>query len=192
GALALSPGLLKGAVIMNTGLNAPKEKRALSQAHATVKTPVVGELLLEVFVSIFDRLPELQGDPSSIPPSVSDLYGRPVLESGNAKAPVALMRMVPDGPDHQSAANMRTIEAYVQALDIPVELVWGANDPILGEALSVMAQNFPDAPVLETPAGHFLQEEVPEEIAAAIMRVVDKAQSDTETSAPQDAPGDEE
>lgn len=192
GALALSPGLLKGAVIMNTGLNAPKEKRALSQAHATVKTPVVGELLLEVFVSIFDRLPELQGDPSSIPPSVSDLYGRPVLESGNAKAPVALMRMVPDGPDHRSAANMRTIEAYVQALDIPVELVWGANDPILGEALSVMAQNFPDAPVLETPAGHFLQEEVPEEIAAAIMRVVDKTQSDTETSAPQDAPGDEE
>ncbi len=174
GVMALSPELIKGAVVMNTGFNAPTEERDLSAAHATVKTPVVGELILEVFGSIFDRLPGAQGDPASMPPEVTALYGTPVLESGNAKAPVALMRLVPDGPDHPSAEQMRFIEGYVKELDIPVELVWGMQDPILGPGLEPMKANFPDAQVTETQAGHFLQEEVPEEIAAAIMRIVEQ------------------
>ena len=47
GALSLSPELLKGAVLLNTGFGAPTRTGDLSPAHATVKTPVVGELLLE-------------------------------------------------------------------------------------------------------------------------------------------------
>jgi hypothetical protein len=56
GALSLSPELLKGAVLLNTGFNAPKANADLSPAHALVKTPVIGELLLEVIFSIFERL----------------------------------------------------------------------------------------------------------------------------------------
>ena len=78
GALARSPEVLKGAVIMNTGLDAPTEERDLSEAHAMVKTPVLGELALEVFGSIFDRLPEAQGNPDSMPAEVLELYGKPV------------------------------------------------------------------------------------------------------------------
>jgi haloalkane dehalogenase len=177
GALALSPDLIKGAVLLNTGFNAPTEKMDLSPAHARVKTPVVGELILEVFVSIFDQLPRMQGDPSSIPADVVELYGRPVVESGNAKAPLAMMRMVTDGPDHPSAEQMRFIESYVQGLDIPAEIVWGMNDPILGKGLQNMKQNFPGAPVTETQAGHFLQEEVPGQISAALLRVIDQIQT---------------
>jgi haloalkane dehalogenase len=176
GALALTPGLLRGAVLMNTGFNAPREQRDLSQAHATVKTPIVGELMLEVFVSIFEQLPNMQGDPASIPPEVSELYGRPVQESGNSKAPLALMRMVTDGPDHPSTPQMRVIESYVEGLDIPAEIVWGMNDPILGKGLPMMKSDFPKAKVTETEAGHFLQEEVPDEIAAAVMRVITRVQ----------------
>jgi len=176
GALARSPELLKGAVLLNTGFNAPKEEMNLSRAHAIVKTPVVGELMLEVFLSIFDRLHGMQGDPDSLPADVAELYGRPVLESGNAKAPLAMMRMVTDGPDHRSAAAMRVIERYVQGLDIPAEIIWGMNDPILAKALPLMKQNFPDSPVTETQGGHFLQEEVPVEIAAALLRVMDQIQ----------------
>ena len=176
GALARSPDLLKGAVLLNTGFNAPKEKMDLSRAHATVKTPVVGELMLEVFLSIFERLPRMQGDPDSIPADVVELYGRPVRESGNEKAPLAMMRMVTDGPDHPSAAAMRVIEQYVQGLDIPAEIVWGMKDPILARGLPLMKQNFPDAPVTETEAGHFLQEEVPVVIAGALLRVMDQIQ----------------
>jgi haloalkane dehalogenase len=40
-----------------------------------------------------------------------------------------------------------------------------------------MQKIFPAAPVTETEAGHFLQEEVPEAIAAAIMRLMDAVQT---------------
>lgn len=180
GALALSPDLLKGAVLMNTGFNAPTEEMDLSPAHARVKTPVVGELMLEVLVSIFDQLHKMQGDPSSIPTEVAELYGRPVKESGNAKAPLAMMRMVTDGPDHPSTEQMRVIERYVVGLDIPAEIVWGMNDPILARGLPNMKQNFPEAPVTETEAGHFLQEEVPAEISAALLRVIEQVQMSKE------------
>jgi len=176
GALAKSPGLLKGAVLMNTGLNAPAISVDISTAHAAVKNPVLGELMVEVLASIFENLPNVQGDPGSLPPDVLELYGRPVLESGNSKAPLAMMRMVTDGPDHESTPGLRRVEAYVQGLDIPVEIVWGMQDPILGKMLPFMQENFPDAPVTETQAGHFLQEEVPVEIAAALIRVLDRVQ----------------
>jgi pimeloyl-ACP methyl ester carboxylesterase len=172
GALALSPEMLKGAVILNTGFNAPSEPMDLSSAHARVKTPVVGELLIEVFVSIFDQLHRMQGDPDSIPAEVAALYGRPVIESGNEKAPLAMMRMVADGPDHPSAVQMRVIEKYVSTLDIPAEIIWGMNDPILAGRLPMMENNFPNAPVTRTEGGHFLQEEVADEIAAALLRVL--------------------
>ena len=174
GALSLSPGLLKGAVLLNTGFNAPKVNADLSPAHALVKTPVIGELLLEVIFSIFERLKSVQGNPDSWTSEVAELYGRPVYESGNSKAPLAMMRMVPDGPNHQSAPSMRLIEEYVNTLEIPTEIVWGENDPILGRALPIMQQNFPNARLTKTTAGHFLQEEVPNEIAEALIRVIEE------------------
>jgi len=149
----------------------------LSSAHALVKTPLVGELVVEALSSVFfTRLAQVQGDPASMPPEVMGLYRRPLEDSGNGKATLALMRMVADGPDHASSPALRNIERYVEGLDIPVELVWGMNDPILGRGLPFMQTMFPTAPVTETEAGHFLQEEVPEIIAVALMRIVDKAQ----------------
>ena len=176
GALSLAPGVLKGAVVMNTGFRAPREPMDLSRAHALVKTPLVGELVVEALSSVFfTRLAQVQGDPATMSSRVMDLYRRPLEDSGNAKATLALMRMVADGPDHASSPALRHIERYVEGLDIPVELVWGINDPILGRGLPFMQKMFPTAPVTETEAGHFLQEEVPEIIAAALMRIVDKA-----------------
>ncbi len=174
GALSFSPDLLKGAVILNTGFNAPTINVDLSPAHATVKTPLIGELILEVFFSIFERLGGVQGNPESWTPELVELYGRPVMESGNSKAPLAMMRMVTDGPTHPSTSSMIKIENYVKTLDIPAEIVWGINDPILGKALPRMQENFPKAPVTKTDAGHFLQEEVPAEIAEALIRVINR------------------
>ena len=184
GALARSPGLLKGAVVLNTLFTAPTEDVDLSAGHATVRPPLVGELLLEGALSIFERLPAMQGDPASIPPDVVALYATPVESSGNAKAPLAMMRMVSDSPDHPTSRPMRAIERYVSSLDVPVEIIWGTNDPILAKNLPTMRQLFPDAPVLETESGHFLQEEVPAEIAAALMRVVDLVNAPAPISAP--------
>ncbi len=178
GALSLSPGVLKGAVLMNTGFRAPRAPMDLSRAHALVKTPLVGELVVErMSPMFFKRLAEVQGDPATMPTEVIDLYRRPLQQSGNAKATLALMRMVADGPDHASSPALRDIERYVEKLDIPAELIWGMSDPILAKGLPVMQKMFPTAPTTETNAGHFLQEEVPDIIAAAVMRVVSAAQS---------------
>ena len=177
GALSLSPGVLKGAVVMNTGVRAPRVPMDLSRAHALVKTPLVGELLVEAMSPLFfTRLAEVQGDPATMPPQVMDLYRRPLQDSGNAKATLALMRMVADGPDHASSPALRDIERYVEGLDIPAELVWGMNDPILARGLPFMQNMLPTAPVIETEAGLFLQEEVPEIIAAAVLRIVERVQ----------------
>ena len=177
GALSLSPGVLKGVLVMNTGFRAPRKPMDLSRAHALVKTPLVGELVVEALSPVFfTRLAQVQGDPATMPPEVMDLYRRPLEDSGNGKATLALMRMVADGPDHASSPALGDIERYVEGLDIPAELVWGMNDPILGRGLPFMQKMFPTAPVTETEAGHFLQEEVPEIIAAALLRIVDKAQ----------------
>lgn len=172
GALMRSPGLLKGMVLLNTGFSAPKEQMALSRPHAIAATPIIGEILLEKVVSVFDRLHKVQGEPSSIPPEVAALYARPLRASGNVKAPLALMRMVLTGPDHRSAKPLREIEAYAASLDVPTEIEWGMRDPILARLLPKMIALYPKARVTETEAGHFLQEEVPEQIAAAITRVV--------------------
>ena len=180
GALSLSPALIKGAVLLNTGFGAPTEPVNLSVPHAVVKIPVFGELMLEAIFSIFDGMHRTQGDPDQLTADVANLYGKPVLESGNAKAPLAMMRMVPDGPDHPSAPAMRMIKSYVQGLDIPAEIVWGMRDPILGRGLPAMKKFFPEAPVTETQGGHFLQEEVPVEIASALLRVIDQVQTSKE------------
>jgi len=78
--------------------------------------------------------------------------------------------------------QLQVIRRLARDLDIPVEIVWGMNDPILGRALPVMQANFPDAPVTKTAAGHFLQEEVPQEIAEAIQRVYARTLQDASTT----------
>ena len=64
-----------------------------------------------------------------------------------------MMRMVPDGPDHRDAAAMRKIEEYVKTLQIPVEIVWGMKDPLLGKGLSAMEKIFLMLPLLKLKRG---------------------------------------
>jgi haloalkane dehalogenase len=50
----------------------------------------------------------------------------------------------------------------------PAALVWGGRDPVLGRLGPRHQRMLPEARVTITDAGHFLQEEVPGEIAEAI------------------------
>lgn len=183
GALSLSPDMIEGVVLMNTAIFAPTEKMSLSTIHDLVRTPILGELLIENVSSAFNGLDTVQGDPASIPEAVKELYGRPVEESGNKKAPLALMRMVPHEPQHPSTEPMRKLVTFVRNLDVPTEIVWGMNDPIAGGALPAMQEHFPHARVTKTDAGHFLQEEVPDLIADAILRVHDQIQAQATANA---------
>ena len=80
--------------------------------------------------------------------------------------------MVPTGPQHPTSPYLRKVQSWGKTFRGPVRLVWGLKDPILGRALKNMRGLFPEARVTETQAGHFLQEEVPEALAEAILAVV--------------------
>ena len=179
GALERSPELLAGAVLLNTALGAPTESVELNPQLQAILAPVPPAAELALTVSIFDQLPGAQNDPSSLSPDVLDLYRRPVVESDNPIGALSILRMAATGPEHPTAEVLRAIDSYTAQLDVPAEIVWGINDPILGNRLPAMVAVFPNAPVTETNSGHFLQEEAdsPEVIAAAIQRVHEKIQA---------------
>lgn len=176
GALARSPELLEGAVLLNTALGAPTGPVELNPQLQGILAPLPPEAELAVSVAIFDQLPGAQNEPDSLSSNVLDLYRRPVAESGNPIGPLSILRMAATGPEHPTAEVLRAIDAYTAQLDVPAEIVWGLNDPILGGRLSELTATFPNAPVTETNSGHFLQEEgdSPDAIAAAIQRVFEQ------------------
>ena len=59
----------------------------------------------------------------------------------------------------------------MESYDGPAAIVWGDRDPVIGRLRNRVSRLLPQAPVTSTDAGHFLQEEVPAEIATAIREV---------------------
>lgn len=173
-ALASSPEMAAGAVILNTVLDAPKVDRDIALPLKIMDTPIVGEIFLEGIVSIFNQLQGLQKDPNSMPADVIALYAKPVQNSGKAKGPLALTRMAVTGPDHPNAYHFVTIEKYLSNWNGPAEIIWGNADPILDKRLGDIKTLFPNAKTVELDEGHFLQEEAPEAVTTAIQRVAGK------------------
>ena len=87
-------------------------------------------------------------------------------------APLALARMVQNGPEHPSLEPLGRSQAFVQTFAGPVQVVWGTRDPVRGRVVGFVEKLLPKAKMTRTPAGHFLQEEVPAEITAAVREVV--------------------
>jgi GNAT superfamily N-acetyltransferase len=65
--------------------------------------------------------------------------------------------------------------------------VWGERDPILGRVKGRVQRALPSAELTTTQAGHFLQEEVPVEIASAVRRVAEKIAADADGVGPPSA-----
>ena len=111
-----------------------------------------------------------QGDKTSIRGQVARAYRLPLR--GFPSAPLALARMVPDSFDHPSIRELQRCEEVIHAFEGPSAIVWGNRDPVLGGVRTHIERLMPNADVTQTDAGHFLQEEVPDEIAAAICKVM--------------------
>ena len=171
GALSRSPYQMAGMVVLNTVLDAPRAQRDTPATLKVVQTPVLGEFIMEGFTSMFAFLPGTQNDPDSMSPDVLALYSRPLNEDGNGKGPLAFMRMSVLSPENPDKQILQATEDYIRNRPVPTEIVWGMNDPVLGTRLDEMQALLPWASRVETEAGHFLQEEAPEEIAASIQRI---------------------
>lgn len=170
-ALADRPGLAKGLVVLNTVVGPPRPGFRPSAFHRVARMPIVSDLLFRGLGIPQVALHVVQGDRSSIRGDVARAYRFPLRGLARNAAPLALARMVPDGPDHASIEALERCQAFFEAFDGPMEIVWGESDPVLGRLVSHLERRKPGVRVTRTPAGHFLQEEVPAEIAAAVRRV---------------------
>jgi haloalkane dehalogenase len=131
----------------------------------------VSDVLFRALGFPLRSLHKVQGDARSISGEVARAYRFPLRGLANNVAPLALARMVPNQPTHPSMEPLARCQAFFESFAGSVEVVWGERDPILGRVLSWIEKLKPQARVTRTPAGHFLQEEEPQAIAAAIRAV---------------------
>lgn len=170
-ALADRPRLARGLVLLNTVVGPPGPRSRPAFFHRLARMPVVSTLLFRGLGIPQTALHLAQGDPKSIRGDVARAYRYPLRGLSHNATPLALARMVPNGPDHPSMAPARTCQAFYEGFEGPLEIVWGERDPVLGRAIRHLERLRPGVKVTRTGAGHFLQEEVPVEIAAAVRRV---------------------
>ena len=168
---ARNPEWVSGAVFANTAIAAPTRQPRTTAFHRFANMPVVSELFFKGLMFPIGVLHKAQGDPRSIGAAEKQAYRYPLRAYGDRVAPLALARMVPLTLDHPTVRTLEETDAWARQFTGPVRLVWGVRDPILGRSLEKMKALFPDAPVTETEAGHFLQEEVPQVLAEAILDV---------------------
>ncbi|HEX6203987.1 MAG TPA: alpha/beta fold hydrolase [Thermoanaerobaculia bacterium] len=173
-AAALDPERYAGLVLANTSVVLPPRLRGTA-FHRFARRPLVSDVVFRLFGFPQNALWKVQGDPRSIRGATARAYRRPLGGWRRRVAPLALARMVPDGEQHPSVPALRRGEAWAKGFRGPMALVWGERDPILGRSLARHREAFPEAPVTVTAAGHFLQEEVPDELAAAIRDVAARA-----------------
>lgn len=171
GALASSPRVRAGLVVMNTALTPPRPGFRATAFHRFARLPVVSDVAFRVFGFPQFGMRFTQGDRASISGHVARAYTYPLWRLRDNVAPLALARMVPNDFDHPSIEPLRRCQEWIERFDGPAAIVWGDRDPVLGRLRSWMEKLFPTAPVTRTDAGHFLQEEVPEEIASAVRDV---------------------
>jgi pimeloyl-ACP methyl ester carboxylesterase len=160
-------GRVAGLVLGNTSVLLPRRPRG-TWFHRFARFPLVSSLSFRGLGFPLRGLNLAQGDRGSISGSVARAYREPLRSWRRRSGPLGLARMVPDRLEHESVPALREIDGWARAFQGPVGLVWGERDPILGRALKRHREVFPQAQVTTTQAGHFLQEEVPEELAAAI------------------------
>jgi haloalkane dehalogenase len=169
------PERVVGMVLANTSVLVPARPFRSKSFHRFSHLPIVSDAVFRGLLFPVPVLRRVQGDASSIGPRETLAYAWPLRHLQDRAAPLGLARMVPDAESHPSTAVLDEVGAWVASWEGPAALVWGLADPILGRALSRHHLALPQASVRETEAGHFLQEEVPEVLAEAILEVAQKA-----------------
>jgi haloalkane dehalogenase len=172
-AMATRRERMRGLVLGNTALSPPHPQFKPTLFHRLSQLPVASDLLFRGLGFPLRVLHTSQGDRSTIRGDVARAYRWPLPYA--TPAPLALARMVPDRHDHPSVPSLEKTHELFATIEAPISLVWGTKDPILGRVINHLERTRPDAKVTRTQAGHFLQEEVPTELADAIIDVAGRA-----------------
>ena len=172
---ARNPDRIRGAVFGNTSIRVPDRPPRVTPFHRFSHTPVISDLAFRHLNLLVRNLHRAQGDRSSIGPNERRAYLYPFPKLADRAAPLALARLVPTDLASPTFRTLQEANDWARSFKGPTRLVWGLRDPILGRTIHGMKKLFPNAEVTETEAGHFLQEEVPEELADAILKTMRNA-----------------
>jgi len=172
GALADRLDRLRGLVLLNTVVGPPRPGFKPTGFHRFANAPGLSDLVFRVGGFPQNLMTLAQGRKTSIVGRAALGYMWPLRRLRDRAAPLALARMVPDSLDHPSVPALQRSHEAVLAFTGPTAIVWGTRDPVLGSVIKHLERLLPDAHVTRTEAGHFLQEEVPGPIAAAVRRVL--------------------
>ncbi len=171
-ALARCKVKIKGLIILNTGVAAPKAPYRISKFHSFVNKRILPDLLFNICGYPMYSLHKVQHDKSSITGEVAKAYRYPMRQDKSKWASaLRFARMVPNSDSHPSYGLFKEVEKFCREFEGPVEAVWGTKDPILGRGLKKVVAVFKGISVEEVEAGHFLQEECFVSIAEAIKRI---------------------
>jgi cis-3-alkyl-4-acyloxetan-2-one decarboxylase len=170
-ALADRPTRAAALVLANTVIGPPRPGFRPTLFHRFARLPLVSDAIFR-----FSGFPQnvmrfTQGDRRSIAGEVARAYRWPLRRLPDRVAPLALARMVPNDARHPSIAPLARCLEFVDGFAGPIAIVWGDRDPVLGRVRSFIERRLPQATVTRTSAGHFLQEEVPDALAAAVRDV---------------------
>jgi haloalkane dehalogenase len=161
-------------VILNTGIGvrAPSEEwlrfREFVRRVGTDLVP--GQLVRITCVT------ELDDD-------VVEAYNAPFPTPESKAGIVAFPELVPTERDHPSAAKMLEVRSALEQWERPALVLFSDSDPIFTPAAAErLASRIPGAGPAEivSGAGHFLQEEKGEEIAARIIRFLSEPETSSE------------
>jgi haloalkane dehalogenase len=99
-------------------------------------------------------------------------YGAPFPSREYLTAAAVFPRLVPIRPDYPGAYENRVAIEQLRTLDIPALLIWGGGDPVLGHLEPHLRAIFRNVapPITIADAGHFIQEDAGEEVAAQILK----------------------
>ena len=180
-AMAQTPERVRGLVILNTVVCPPRIGFRPTLFHRFGRVPLLSDLVFRGLGFPLGWLHTAQGDRSSIRGATARAYRWPFVYDRDNSAILALTRMVPNNQKHPSIPGLQAVEAFVRGFRGPSGIVWGDKDPVLARAFRRTHAALPHAKVWHTAAGHFLQEEVPDVIAAAIRWVDDQLGATTPT-----------
>jgi haloalkane dehalogenase len=150
-------------VILNTGIGGGA---APSDTWLRFRT-VVRELGTDLDIG---RLVEA-GTASGLDDETRAAYDAPFPTPGSKAGVLAFPELVPTEPEHPNTAPMNRVRDALRTWTKPALVVWGTEDRVLPVAIGErFVELIPGAsgPVLIEGASHFLQEDRPDEVAAAI------------------------
>jgi len=171
------PDRFKRLVIMNTGLPSGQGIRSLSElikgfAFFMWRRASAGLMKKPVGVTI------QMGCKTKLPPEVKDAYSAPFPDNTYKAAARKFPHLVPTRPSDEATPYMQKARKVLGEWNKPVQIIFSDGDPITGHLDKFFNKLIPSAsknPMIKIiGAGHFLQEDKGEEIAAHIEQFIIK------------------